>query len=181
MFYVEETPRCVGLSDFDRMITGAYTVMKSSDNFGRNYLYYFYLNLDTDKRLKPLYNGLRNTILKDNFFHLNLLNEAEIYNKIANPIKTDWPDQNDCIVYKSLEALSLFRITQIRTFILALLNKRNEKLISHADFCKMINQMEKFHFKYSAICALKMNIFEGKYSKTELGSLEEQIISNNLN
>ena len=26
--------------------------------------------------------------------------------------------------------------------------------------------MEKFHFKYSAICALKMNIFEGKYSKT---------------
>lgn len=26
--------------------------------------------------------------------------------------------------------------------------------------------MENFHFKYSAICALKMNIFEGKYSKT---------------
>lgn len=68
LFDVEETPRCVGLSDFDGMITGAYTVMEPYDNFDRNYLYYFYLNLDADKRLKPLYTGLRNTISKENFF-----------------------------------------------------------------------------------------------------------------
>lgn len=68
LFDVEETPRCVGLSDFDGMITGAYTVMEPNDNFNRNFLYYFYLNLDTDKRLKPLYTGLRNTISKENFF-----------------------------------------------------------------------------------------------------------------
>lgn len=68
LFDVEETPRCVGLSDYDGMITGAYTVMESDENFDRNYLYYFYLNLDSDKRLKPLYTGLRNTISKDNFF-----------------------------------------------------------------------------------------------------------------
>lgn len=68
LFDVEETPRCVGLSDFDGMITGAYTVMEPYDNFDRNFLYYFYLNLDADKRLKPLYTGLRNTISKENFF-----------------------------------------------------------------------------------------------------------------
>lgn len=68
LFDVEETPRCVGLSDFDGMITGAYTVMEPYDNFDRNFLYYFYLNLDADKRLKPLYTGLRNTITKENFF-----------------------------------------------------------------------------------------------------------------
>jgi len=68
LFDVEETPRCVGLSDFDGMITGAYTVMEPNDNFDRNFLYYFYLNLDADKRLKPLYTGLRNTISKENFF-----------------------------------------------------------------------------------------------------------------
>jgi type I restriction enzyme S subunit len=68
LFDVEETPRCVGLSDFDGMITGAYTVMVPYDNFDRNFLYYFYLNLDADKRLKPLYTGLRNTISKENFF-----------------------------------------------------------------------------------------------------------------
>jgi type I restriction enzyme S subunit len=68
LFDVEETPRCVGLSDFDGMITGAYTVMEPYEGFDRNFLYYFYLNLDADKRLKPLYTGLRNTISKENFF-----------------------------------------------------------------------------------------------------------------
>jgi len=68
LFDVEETPRCVGLSDFDGMITGAYTVMQVGSKFDKRFLYYFYLNLDKDKRLRPLYTGLRNTISKDNFF-----------------------------------------------------------------------------------------------------------------
>ncbi|MCX6265810.1 MAG: restriction endonuclease subunit S [Bacteroidetes bacterium] len=68
LFDVEETPRTVGLSDSDGMITGAYTVMQPNDNFDKGFLYYFYLNLDADKRLKPLYTGLRNTISKENFF-----------------------------------------------------------------------------------------------------------------
>jgi type I restriction enzyme S subunit len=68
LFDVEETPRCVGLSDFDGMITGAYTVMEPNENFDRRFLYHYYLNLDADKRMKPLYTGLRNTISKDNFF-----------------------------------------------------------------------------------------------------------------
>lgn len=67
LFDVEETPRTVGLSTFDGMITGAYTVFSVSENFDRNYLYYFYLNLDVKKRLKFLYKGLRNTIPKDSF------------------------------------------------------------------------------------------------------------------
>lgn len=68
LFDVEETPRCVGLSDYNGMITGAYTVLETNDKFNKRFLYYFYLNLDNDKRLRPLYTGLRNTISKDNFF-----------------------------------------------------------------------------------------------------------------
>lgn len=68
LFDVEETPRCIGLSCFEGMITGAYTVMEVNQNFDNNFLYYFYLNLDIGKRLSPLYTGLRNTISKDNFF-----------------------------------------------------------------------------------------------------------------
>lgn len=67
-FDVEETPRTVGLSKFDGMITGAYTVYQvNAEKFCPEFLYYFYLNLDTGKRLKPLYKGLRNTIGKDIF------------------------------------------------------------------------------------------------------------------
>lgn len=68
LFDVEETPRTVGLSDYNGMITGAYTVMQPNENFDKGFLYYFYLNLDANKRLKPLYTGLRNTISKENFF-----------------------------------------------------------------------------------------------------------------
>jgi len=50
------------------MITGAYTILKSNESCSDRFLYYFYLNLDSDKRLKPLYTGLRNTISKENFF-----------------------------------------------------------------------------------------------------------------
>jgi type I restriction modification DNA specificity domain protein len=67
LFDVEETPRTIGLSEYDGMITGAYTVFDVR-NISKKYLYYFYLNLDNNKRLKPLYLGLRNTISKENFF-----------------------------------------------------------------------------------------------------------------
>lgn len=68
LFDVEETPRTVGLSEFDGMITGAYTVMEASGMFNNQFLYYFYLNIDSDKRMRSLYKGLRNTIPKESFF-----------------------------------------------------------------------------------------------------------------
>src|SRR5690606_19452211 len=70
LFDVEETPRTVGLSNYDGMITGAYTVMEPiGENFAP-FLYYYYLNADDKKQLKFLYRGLRNTIPKDSFFSL---------------------------------------------------------------------------------------------------------------
>lgn len=70
LFDVEETPRTVGLSNYDGMITGAYTVMEPiGENFAA-FLYYYYLNADDKKQLKFLYRGLRNTIPKDSFFSL---------------------------------------------------------------------------------------------------------------
>lgn len=67
LFDVEETPRTVGLSPYYGMITGAYTVFETAPEFDKRFIYYFYLNLDEKKRLKPLYTGLRNTISKDAF------------------------------------------------------------------------------------------------------------------
>jgi len=40
----------------------------TAKDIDKSYLYYFYLNLDSSKRFKPLYRGLRNTIPKDSFF-----------------------------------------------------------------------------------------------------------------
>lgn len=70
LFDVEETPRTVGLSSYHGMITGAYTIFETN-NVDKKFIYYFYLNLDSDKKLKPLYKGLRNTISKETFFSFN--------------------------------------------------------------------------------------------------------------
>ena len=67
LFDVEETPRCVGLSNFNGMITGAYTVFNLKKDYSNKFLYYYYLNLDNQKKMKPLYTGLRNTISFDTF------------------------------------------------------------------------------------------------------------------
>lgn len=66
-FDVEETPRTVGLSDFHGMITGAYTVYRTRKSVDPRFLLYFYLNADSNKKLRSLYTGLRNTISKDAF------------------------------------------------------------------------------------------------------------------
>lgn len=79
LFDVEETPRTVGLSEFDGMITGAYTVFRPKGEVSSKFLYFFFLNADTGKKLRSLYKGLRNTIPKDLFatFKVPLPEHAE--------------------------------------------------------------------------------------------------------
>lgn len=62
LFDVPETPRTVGLSRHDGMITGAYTVFECSDPLVSAFLDLFYRAMDDRKLLSPLYSGLRNTI-----------------------------------------------------------------------------------------------------------------------
>ncbi len=62
LFDVPETPRTVGLSRHNGMITGAYTVFECRDAVLAAFLDVFYRALDDRKLLSPLYSGLRNTI-----------------------------------------------------------------------------------------------------------------------
>lgn len=66
LFDVDETPRTVGLSKFDGMITGAYDVFRPHD-INSYFFYYYYLALDNYKLLKPLYTGLRKVITYPTF------------------------------------------------------------------------------------------------------------------
>lgn len=66
-FDVEETPRTVGLSEHAGMITGAYTVYEPTKTANARFLMHFYLFADTDKKMRGMYKGLRNTIPKDAF------------------------------------------------------------------------------------------------------------------
>lgn len=72
LFDIDETPRTVGLSKLNGMITGAYSVFEV-DVINKEYIYYYYLALDNKKALKPLYTGLRKVINTDLFLRTKML------------------------------------------------------------------------------------------------------------
>jgi type I restriction enzyme S subunit len=67
LFDVPETPRTVGLSRHDGMITGAYSVFEHRGIGLPQYFELFYRAMDDRKLLSPLYSGLRNTIPAERF------------------------------------------------------------------------------------------------------------------
>lgn len=70
LFDVEETPRCVGISAFKGMITGAYNIYAVKIN--PKFVFYWYLNIDSVKGLRPYYTGMRNVIRYDTFMSLKI-------------------------------------------------------------------------------------------------------------
>lgn len=71
LFDIDETPRTVGLSPYDGMLTGAYTIFHVV-NIHPRYVYYYYLSLDNVKAMRPLYSGLRKTISAGTFLATKL-------------------------------------------------------------------------------------------------------------
>lgn len=67
LFDMDETPRTIGLSSREGMITGAYTIFEAYTNYSSQFLNYFYLYIDSIKGLKPYYSGLRKTVNMDKF------------------------------------------------------------------------------------------------------------------
>ena len=87
LFDIDETPRTVGLSKQNGMITGAYTVFDCSDKVSPEFIYYFYLTLDEFKGLAPHYSGLRKTIRPSRFLSLGIyLPKLEEQNRIVEHI-----------------------------------------------------------------------------------------------
>lgn len=72
LFDMNETPRTVGYSEVEGMITGAYTVAKTYRGVDPKFLYYLYLMIDEKKGLQPYYTGLRNSIRPDTFMDLEI-------------------------------------------------------------------------------------------------------------
>lgn len=66
LFDVDETPRTVGLSKYNGMITGAYDIFQLQNINSEFYTYYF-ITIDDRKALRPLYTGLRKVVKKDRF------------------------------------------------------------------------------------------------------------------
>lgn len=118
-FDVEETPRTVGLSDFHGMITGAYTVYRTQSSVDPRFLLYFYLNADSNKKLRSLYTGLRNTISKDAF---------AAFKTPLPPL----PEQRAIAVFLDEKCTKIDDAVKIKEDQIALLRERRQIIIQDA-------------------------------------------------
>ena len=73
LFDIDETPRTVGLSSHNGMITGAYDVFSINEAIAnKEYLYYYFLAVDHIKALRPYYTGLRKVVQGPTFLGLQI-------------------------------------------------------------------------------------------------------------
>jgi len=72
LFDVQETPRTVGLSQHNGMITGAYDVYRLRSNASARFIAWQMESFDNVKALQPLYRGLRNTLPRAAFEGLRI-------------------------------------------------------------------------------------------------------------
>lgn len=73
LFDVDETPRTVGLSALEGMITGAYDVFDINERVcDSRYALYYYLIVDEGKHLRPYYRSLRKTLTTTAFRHVKM-------------------------------------------------------------------------------------------------------------
>ena len=72
LFDVDETPRTVGLSSLNGMLTGAYDAFSIADTVNPRYINYYYTAVDDIKALRPYYTGLRKVVKKDKFMAISI-------------------------------------------------------------------------------------------------------------
>ena len=117
LFDIDETPRTVGLSQYNGMLTGAYTIFHVA-NINPHYAYYYYLLLDNVKAMRPLYSGLRKTINAGTFLSC----------KLPLPPR---PEQDQIVRFWDWKVSSINRLISIKRKQIALLHERQRVYISH--------------------------------------------------
>lgn len=97
-------------------------------------------------------------------FIKSLEKESIIYYRIVNPSENEWTQPENLAVFTSLEALSIFNTSQVRTFLLALFDAKESGKISHKNFVNALKFLEHFHFVFTAVCSSRASGLERRYS-----------------
>lgn len=119
LFDIDETPRGVGLSPLNGMITGAYDVFKPRTVVGPRFLYYYYLYVDDGKLMKPFYTGLRKTI------------QRGVFSSLKAPCP---PRDEQMAIVRFLDWTTgrLERAIRAKRQVIALLNEQKQAIIHRA-------------------------------------------------
>ncbi|WP_080487065.1 DUF262 domain-containing protein [Burkholderia ubonensis] len=144
------------------------SITKFSDleTFFRHYWNSKYAFASDDRLYKSFKDFLKKGVISDaKEFLLQLRGASELYRKIGAPSDLDWKVQKERIIKKSFDLLNQYRVTQVRPFLLALLECRNKKVIDQSTLINTVIKLERFHFIFSNLCQDRASGLEGKYTR----------------
>lgn len=118
LFDIDETPRTVGLSGYNGMLTGAYTIMRVS-NINARFIYYYYLALDNGKMLRPLYTGLRKII------------DINTFQSIKVPVPP-CEEQDQIVRFLDWKVSSINKLINIKKKEIKAIDALKRSMVSHA-------------------------------------------------
>ncbi len=117
LFDMDETPRTVGLSTYDGMLTGAYDIYHIH-GINKRYIYYYYLALDNIKALRFFYSGLRKTVSTPVFMSMDV------------PVPTS-EEQEKIVNYLDWKISSISKVIALTKKKIAILNEQKRSVINH--------------------------------------------------
>ena len=119
LFDIDETPRTVGLSSIEGMITSAYTAFIPRKNIDNRFIYYLFEYIDDKKALKPFYSGMRKTIKSSDFLKL----------KVQFPPKQE---QTQIATFLDQETQKIDHLISKQEKLIELLEEQRKSIISYA-------------------------------------------------
>ena len=117
-------------------------------------LYKSFRDLQKQGKIKPALDFLK-----------ELQTASKEYRKIGLPQEKDWPIQKEKAIYRSLVLINQYKVTQVRPFLLAVLECHKQKKISQTQVVRTVVSLERFHFIFSTICQDRASGLEGKYTR----------------
>lgn len=136
------------------------------ETFFRHYWNSKYAYASND-RLYKSFNDFRKAkkITSARDFLLELKAASDRYRKIGLPKDKDWGSLKEKSVARHLELINQYKVTQVRPFLLALLECRENKFIDETSFVRIIQNLDNFHFIFSNICQDRASGLEGTYTR----------------
>jgi len=136
------------------------------DTFFRHYWNSKYAYASND-RLYKSFNDFRKAgkIVSARSFLLELKAASERYRRIVMPKEKDWKTQKEKAVVRHLELIGQYKVTQVRPFLLALFECRENKYVDETTFVKVIQNLDNFHYIFSNICQDRASGLEGTYTR----------------
>ncbi|HBS6428989.1 TPA: restriction endonuclease subunit S [Klebsiella pneumoniae] len=119
LFDIDETPRTIGISSHEGMVTGAYKVAEVVKEHSPEFVYYYYLHLDEFKGLKPFYTGLRKVVRPETFLGLCIP---------VPPLE----EQRTIAAFLDFETARIDKLIAQQQRLIELLKEKRQAVISHS-------------------------------------------------